>query len=593
MLLLAGMTLLTAVLVLRQAAAMSAHVMCRDLSDLTAVSDTPLAFPGAEGYGKYTVGGRGGVVLEVTNLNDTGAGSLRAAIQAKGPRTIVFRVSGTIVLNSDLKIANPYVTIAGQTAPGDGICLRKYPLVVNAGQVIIRYMKMRLGDESGGESDALWGRWQSNVIVDHCSTSWSQDETLSMYWYDSLTVQWCLISESLYNSTHPKGAHGYGGIWGGANSSYHHNLLAHHSSRNPRFASGSGNTDFRNNVIYNWGFNSAYGGEARDTTWASPRSTINMVANYYKPGPATKSGVVYRIINPSTRNGLADYGSWFIADNVVVGYPNATADNWTYGVQGPSASDKTQIRSNVPFTYVPSTQQTAEEAYQLVLSQAGAIRPRRDSVDLRIVREVESGTATYEGSTYRVNQGFPTSAPITGIIDSQTNVGGWPVLNSVAPPIDTDHDGMPDAWETAHGLNPSDPADRNTLGEGGYTNLEVYLNGPELLMGAVEPETAPARFTLYQNYPNPFNPETEIGFQVSDFGVVSLGVFDLLGREVAKLVEGYRAPGSYTERFDASKLTSGVYLYRLSVSPEARRAVSTKVETTEMQAITKKMMLVK
>jgi pectate lyase len=536
----------------------------RDVAGTKATTDTPVAFPGAEGFGKYTTGGRGGAVIEVTNVNDTGVGSLRAAVAAKGPRTIVFRVSGTITLNSDLKITNPYITIAGQTAPGDGICIRKFPVVVSAGQVIIRYLRIRLGDESGGESDALWGRWQSNVIIDHCSTSWSEDETLSMYWYDSLTVQWCFLTESLYNSNHPKGAHGYGGIWGGANSSYHHNLLAHHSSRNPRFASGSGNTDFRNNVIFNWGFNSAYGGEAHDTTWASPLSTINMVANYYKPGPATKSGVVYRIINPSTRNGLADYGFWYVAENYVVGSAAATADNWTYGVQGPSVSDKAQIRANTPFTYEPITQQTAEEAYPLVLTQAGATRPRRDSVDVRIVSEVQKGTATYEGATYRVNQGFPSTAPKTGIIDSQNDVGGWPVLTSATPPADTDHDGMPDTWEAAHGLISTDPSDRNNIGAGGYTNLELYLNSPELLTGAVEPDEVPERFTLYQNYPNPFNPRSVIRYQTIDFRYLKVAVYDLMGQEVATLTEGRESPGEHTVRFDGSGLASGVYLYRLT-----------------------------
>ena len=218
------------------------------------------AFPGAEGAGRNTGGGRGGAVYEVTNLDDDGPGSLRTAVKAYGPRTVVFRVSGTIRLESELKIKNGYITIAGQTAPGDGICIRDYPVSIEAIEVVIRYLRFRLGDVRGevlGEdSDSIGGRYLRKIILDHCSASWSMDETMSFYGIDSLTIQWCLLSESLYFSKHPKGAHGYGGIWGGRNASFHHNLFAHHSSRTPRFAGGETapcvNVDFRNNVIYNW-----------------------------------------------------------------------------------------------------------------------------------------------------------------------------------------------------------------------------------------------------------------------------------------------------------------------------------------------------
>ena len=211
------------------------------------------AFPTAEGYGKYTVGGRGGAVIEGTNLNDSGPGSLRAAIEAEGPRTVVFRVSGTIDLQKALTIKNPHITIAGQTAPGDGICLKRYPLNIGADEVVIRYIRVRLGDESGGETDAIGGRYHKNIILDHVSASWSVDECVSIYHCDSVTIQWCMITESLFDSHHVKGSHGFGGIWGSNHSTYHHNLIAHHSSRNPRWASGAGNNDYRNNVLYNWG----------------------------------------------------------------------------------------------------------------------------------------------------------------------------------------------------------------------------------------------------------------------------------------------------------------------------------------------------
>lgn len=441
-----------------------------------------IAFPGAEGYGKYTVGGRGGVVYEVTNLNDSGTGSLRAAVEASGARTVVFRVSGTITLTKDLKITNPNITIAGQTAPGDGICLRKYALVISANQVIIRYIKVRLGNESGGESDALSSRGWNNIVLDHVSTSWSVDETMSLYFCENITIQWCMVSESLYNSNHPKGNHGYGGINGGNFSTSHHNLLAHHSSRNPRMASGCGNFDYRNNVIYNWGFNSTYGGEQQQVGDVNHSfSTINLVANYYKPGPATKSGAIrYRIVNPSYRDVVSDYGDWYVADNVVVGNATVTANNWNGGVQPQGgAGDYQYLKLDNPWPAMSFNQQTATDAYYSVLDNVGATLPKRDIVDARIVSDTRNGNATYEGPTYETVQSVPDKAKLCGIIDLPDNVGGWPVLNSTPAPTDTDHDGMPNDWEIIKSLNPNNAADRNTVGTDGYTNLEKYLNSIE------------------------------------------------------------------------------------------------------------------
>ena len=505
-------------------------------------------------------------MYEVTNLADSGPGSLRAAIQATGPRTVVFRVSGTIILNSNLTISHPDITIAGQTAPGDGICLRRYPLVVGADNVIIRNLRMRLGDESGGESDSFWGRGWTNLMIDHCSASWSEDETVSFYWCDSTTIQWCLISESLYNSNHPKGAHGYGGIWGGPNATYHHNLFAHHSSRNPRFASGVGNTDYRNNVIYNWGFNSAYGGE--DTSAGSPLgySHINMVANYYKPGPATSSGKIrYRIVNPSTAStdnlDATRYGKWYVTENVVEGFPAVSADNWAAGVQ-PSGGDgvKAGIRADTPFHFVDITQQTAEAAYPLVLLDAGATKPRRDTVDRRIVNEVVTGTAAFGGATYAASHGLPAGIPC-GIIDSQNDVGGWPALESAPPPLDSDHDGMPDEWELAHGLNANDPNDRNGIGEGGYTNLEIYLNGPELTSAVGENLQGPSMLMVSPNYPNPFNPATALEFSVQNSGPATVRVYSIIGQQVAELYRGVAERYKrYKIEFDAHELSSGTYI---------------------------------
>ena len=432
------------------------------------------SFPGAEGHGSKTRGGRGGQVITVTNLNDSGPGSLRAAVEATGARIVVLRVSGTIDLKSRLSISNPYITIAGQTAPGDGIAIKRYPLTIDADEVILRYLRLRLGDETGDDVDALSSRYHKNIVVDHVSASWSVDETLSIYHCENVTVQWSLISESLYKSVHEKGAHGFGGIWGSNYSTYHHNLLAHHSSRNPRFASGAGHTDYRNNVIYNWGGNSAYGGEKQQQ--GNPRfnfTTVNMVANYYKPGPATGSGdVSRRIVSPSSRDGAGDFGQWYVAGNYMHGDPKVTADNWAGGVQPQGGDTHIKVlKLAAPWKAMPIRQQTAEEAYRLVLGHAGASLPKRDPIDARIVEEVRTGTAKF-GETF--------GGGGKGIIDSQKAVGGWPQLKSQAAPPDTDGDGMPDAWEKGHALDPRDAADGSKDQDGdGYTNVEEYLNGTD------------------------------------------------------------------------------------------------------------------
>lgn len=428
-----------------------------------------LAFPTAEGYGKYTVGGRGGEVFEVTNLNDSGEGSLRAAVEAEGPRTVVFRVSGTIELKSDLSIKNPYITIAGQTAPGDGICLKRYPLTIGANEVIIRYIRVRFGDESGQDSDAISSRYVKNLILDHVSASWSVDECISIYHCENITVQWCITAESMFNSNHVKSSHGFGGIWGSNYSTYHHNLIANHSSRNPRFASGCGNTDYRNNVLYNWGYRSCYGGEAKQK--GSDKftfSTINMVSNYYKPGPATDPAKKSELADPSKRNDN-DMGSWYIADNVIEGSPSVTNDNWS-GVRG-----NNYIKLDQAWDAMPINQQTAEEAFKSVLDHVGASLPKRDAVDARIIEEARTGKANFEG-IYKTKKNVPDESKVTGIIDSQKDVGGWPELKSLPAPTDTDHDGMPDVWEKKNGLNPNNADDRNKVGSNGYTMLEKYLN---------------------------------------------------------------------------------------------------------------------
>jgi hypothetical protein len=413
------------------------------------------AFPGAEGFGKYTIGGRGGKVIEVTSLNDRGPGSFRAACEAEGPRTVVFRVSGTIPLESELEIKNPYITIAGQTAPGDGICIKNYQVGFETQHFIVRYMRFRPGDEMAKEQDGFGGEGD-HIVVDHCSVSWSVDETLSINKASNLTVQYCMATESLMKSLHKKGNHGYGGLWGGPGGSWHHNILAHHSSRNPR-ASGnaeSGLLDYRNNVVYNWGFNSAYGGEM----W--PRNWIN---NYYKSGPATGQSVKKRIFLQKDPR-----GKMYCIGNYMAGYPEVTRDNWKgidFAEDGEAAEET--LRVNTPYVVAPVSTQPAEEAYQLVLKGAGCSL-KRDSVDARIIEEIRTGTAKF-GETY--------GGGGKGLIDSQKAVGGWPELKSADPPLDIDHDGMPDAWEKEKKLDPSNPADGAHISEeSGYSNLEIYLN---------------------------------------------------------------------------------------------------------------------
>ncbi len=421
---------------------------------LEALHAQQLAFPGAEGFGKFTSGGRGGKVIIVTNLNDAGPGSLRAAINAKGPRIVVFAVSGTIELQSRLTIKNNDITIAGQSAPGDGICLKNYTFSIDADNVIVRYIRCRMGAEKMQEDDAMGGtRQHSNIIIDHCSASWSVDETASFYHNRNFTMQWCIVAESLNNSVHSKGEHGYGGIWGGEGASFHHNLIANHKSRNPRF-SGSSTTlnevdelvDFRNNVIFNWGANSAYGGE---------KGSYNMVNNYYKPGPATGKRVKERIVNPSS-----PYGKFYVSGNVMEGSRTVTKNNWNNGVQ---CDNVDSVKTTEPFKVVDITKETAKSAYNRVLKFAGASKVR-DAVDVRIIEQVKTGKAA-------------TGKNMNGIIDSPDEVGGWPLLKSLPTPKDSDNDGMPDEWEIKNGLDPNNANDASayTIGKE-YTNIEVYLN---------------------------------------------------------------------------------------------------------------------
>ncbi len=447
-----------------------------------AMAATP-AFPGAEGFGMYTKGGRGGKVYHVTNLSDDGKeGSLRYAVNQKGARTVVFDVSGIIELNSVLNIKNDSITIAGQTAPGDGICIKDYNVYVGANEVVIRFIRFRLGtDKPDGynadgspyqDRDAIWGRNRSNIILDHCSMSWCTDECASFYGNQNFTMQWCLIAESLRGSLHPKGYHGYGGIWGGQGASFHHNLLAHHDSRNPRLC-GSRYTnqpdlelvDLRNNVFYNWGStNSGYAGEG---------GSYNFVNNYYKSGPATGNNIKYRIFEVYADDGSNSqpkgvYGHFYLKGN----YMEGKGENWDWnGIDLNTGNNgsmtKQGITSNYEYKVTAVTTHTAANAFNKVIALAGASKSR-DAVDARIANEAKNGTYTYKGS---VLGGL-------GIIDKTSDVGGWPTYKSGTKPTDSDGDGMPDSWENAHGLNPNNATDGKAIANdgSGYTNLEVYMN---------------------------------------------------------------------------------------------------------------------
>ena len=509
------------------------------------------AFPGAEGYGRYVTGGRGGKVYHVTRLDDyidntdysedrkkddptQYVGTLRYALAQKEPRIVVFDVAGNIELKCPLRIKEDNVTILGQTAPGDGICLKNYTLGINANNVIIRYIRCRMGDEgkrywSKGErltnpafeDDAMNsyhkdGQECTGIIIDHCSMSWCVDECGTFYGNKDFTLQWCILSESLRMSVHDKGAHGYGGIWGGAQATFHHNLLADHDSRNPRFDHGyvnslAGPVDYVNNVVYNWGSNSSYGGE----TFADAEAKkFNMVNNYYKAGPATKPNTKARLLNPTAYCGncnkakpsLVTPGQFYMKGNVAEGFPLVAKNNYATaaiafdkkaGVPPIAKMYELFAHGEAPFpaidgkfqSYSTVSTQKAETAFDKVLAYAGASY-KRDAVDERVTREAKAGTYQFEGS----------HGSTGGMIDTPSDVGGWPELKGTAEK-DSDGDGIPDAWEIAHGLDPNvDNSATYTLDKKGYyTDLEVYAN--YLVQETTKAERADADAGFEEYYP--------------------------------------------------------------------------------------------
>jgi pectate lyase len=456
------------------------------------------AFPGAQGGGMYSFGGRGGKVFVVTNLKDSGPGSFREALEAAGPRIVVFNVAGIIKLKDRIRVRAPYITIDGGSAPGNGVCIAGNTVELETHDVIIRNMRFRRGETGVGDrNDSLGGNPIGNIMIDHVSASWGLDENMSMYRHMyqppdgskelklptvNITIQNSIFSEALgtYN-------HSFGSTLGGYNSTFHHNLWACNAGRNPSVGMIYDFT-FANNVVFNWRHRTVDGGDHR--------SFYNIVNNYFKPGPVTPRNdeVGHRLLKPESRRArppVDDYGKAHVAGNVVEGNPRVTADNWDGGVQVESIADPAtilpQVKSEQPYPSAYLEIQPAEEAYEYVLANAGATRPVRDAVDERIVNTVRTGQITakagetlfedlsHAGYAENVVRGIARLVE-KGIITDVSQVGGYPDYKG-QPHQDADSDGMPDDWETKYGLDANNPSDASAdLNGDGYTNIEDFLN---------------------------------------------------------------------------------------------------------------------
>jgi hypothetical protein len=461
------------------------------------------AFPGAQGGGLYSFGGRGGKVFVVTNLNDSGPGSFREALETGGPRIVVFNVAGVIQLKDRIRVRAPYITIAGNTAPGDGVCIAGDTVELETHDVIIRYMRFRRGNTwVGDRNDSLGGNPIGNVMIDHVSASWGLDECLSMYRHMyqppgggselklptvNITIQNTLFSEALntYN-------HAFGGTLGGLNSTFHHNIFACNAGRNPSVGM-YGDFTFVNNVLFNWVHRTVDGGDQR--------SFFNIINNYFKPGPATPKGqpIAYRLVKPESERSktvVDNFGKAYVNGNVVEGNESVTKDNWDGGVQPEVKSEALdealkKIRVDEPFAHAPLNIQSASEAYAYNLANVGANLPKRDPVDARVLETVRTGAVNTKTGTdgaadfskvgykQEVIDRILADVP-KGIITNPSQVGGYPEYKG-EPYKDSDGDGLPDEWELEHGLNPKDSADAaGDLNGDGYTNIEKYIDGLNL-----------------------------------------------------------------------------------------------------------------
>ncbi|MDF2475359.1 MAG: polysaccharide lyase [Sphingobacterium sp.] len=458
------------------------------------------AFPGAEGGGAFTAGGRGGKVFVVTSLADSGPGTLREACEAGGARIVVFNVAGIIQLEKPIVVKAPYITIAGQTAPGDGICVAGESFLIDTHDVILRFLRLRRGEtDVTRRDDAVGGNVVGNIMIDHVSASWGLDENMSIYRhvYDregknlklptvNITIQNSIFSECLdaYN-------HAFGSTIGGLNSTFMRNLWASNISRNPSVGM-YGDFGFVNNVIWNWWNRSADGGDNR--------SLFNFINNYYKPGPITPKDkpIAYRILKPESGRDKAfkdQYGKVYAHGNVVEGFPKVTKDNWAGGIQIEDlpnvGSREKEIRVDKAFPMAAVTTLSAQEAYNYVLKNVGAFLPKQDAVDQRIIKQVAENKVYYNQDKTQhgfvspyVKRRLPADSYKQGIISDIAQVGGYPAYQGV-PYQDADNDGIPDDVEKNMGLNPNDPSDSRKIAKNGYANIENYLNGVVALNAVV------------------------------------------------------------------------------------------------------------
>lgn len=463
-------------------------------------ADIP-AFPGAEGGGMFSFGGRGGAVFVIDNLLDDGPGSFREACESAGPRIVIFNVAGVIRLKDRIRIRAPYITIAGNTAPGDGVCIAGNTVEIETHDVVVRHMRFRRGaTDAGDRNDSIGGNPIGNIMIDHVSASWGLDENMSMYRHMyvnpmggpdlklptvNITIQNSIFSEAL-NIYH----HAFGSTIGGLNSTFMRNLWACNTGRNPSVGM-YGDFTFVNNVIYNYRHRTVDGGDHR--------SFFNIMNNYFKPGPGTPhEAIAYRLLKPESERSKVvfdNFGRAFVNGNFVEGYPEISADNWKGGVQPASRAPVEEvlpkIRVDTPFPHAKLAMEDPQVAYELVLRDAGATLPRRDAVDLRIVEMVRSGKVTdakvaASSLELAAKVGYApkyveeiAEGVQVGFITDPSEVGGYPDYRGVPYP-DDDRDGLPNAWEVSHGLNPSDNADVSLDGDGdGYTNVEEFINGTD------------------------------------------------------------------------------------------------------------------
>lgn len=527
------------------------------------------AFPGAEGFGAQTIGGRGGDVIKVTNLNDRGPGSLRAALEAEGPRIVIFTTGGIIDLDNRLEIRNPFITIAGQTAPGDGICIRGAGIRIYTHDVVVRYLRVRPGDIDFGPPN----RWASvdaitiandpndsqeahSIIIDHCSLSWAVDEVLDI-WYKAhdITIQHCTISEALHESKHPKGYHGMGMLTGPetARLSLHHNLFAHNNDRNPLVYTQDV-VDFRNNVIYN------PGGVAADFTGLGTQK-VNFVNNYIIDGPSshTDTDIILRV--PKSKGPKFYIDSNISTKKITQGY----LSDWSMVRDYYNAPIDEAVRASQEFAHPEVTTHDATAALTYVLKNVGASLPARDPVDKKLVKDV----VNREG----------------GQLNHKEHPLEWPPLYEGISPADSDDDGMPDHWEDEFGLDAAYDDANEDIDQDQYTNIEEYLNSTNPTQSTgIQPLSAPSArfaipnqevyprrtFSIEQNYPNPIRGTTNLKFDIDEPSPVTLKVIDMYGKVVDELVNGFLYDGKYHVLWDAAHINTGIYYIALTSHNKVR-----------------------